>query len=165
MRRIRTIPNIITLVRFLLIPVIFYLITTNKEIPGVILFVGATLLDKLDGFLARKLKQSTYYGAFFDAFTDTMLVFTTAVALYLTNAISIKLLIILIIPKLVTALILLILYKATYKPTTSSRLSSVALYTIVVFVLLGIHINIIYSLVALLYLLSFVHWIKLIKTR
>lgn len=165
MKNLKTIPNMITLIRFLLIPFIFYFIIINKIKPAVIIFIGATLLDKLDGYLARKLKQETHSGATFDAFTDTVLIFSVLMAMYIKNQIFTNLFMILLAPKVITGLFLWSLYKATYTPTIFSRLSSVSLYIITVIILLDFHKAILLSLIVILYILSLIHWIKLIKTR
>ena len=56
-KKIFTIPNILTLLRLLSSPVIFYLIWINKRNTAFFLFILAVLSDKADGFIARKKKQ------------------------------------------------------------------------------------------------------------
>ena len=71
------VPNLLTLLRIALIPVfvIFYylpnkwgyLVTTG-------IFVFACLTDWLDGYLARKLRQESRFGAFLDPVADKLIV-------------------------------------------------------------------------------------------
>lgn len=61
------IPNIITTFRIFLIPiflVIFYLPYSWAFLGAAFVFWLAAVTDVLDGYLARKLEQSTPFGAF-----------------------------------------------------------------------------------------------------
>ncbi|MDF1758404.1 MAG: CDP-diacylglycerol--glycerol-3-phosphate 3-phosphatidyltransferase [Legionellaceae bacterium] len=71
------IPNLITLLRIGLIPVFivcFYLPFSYAHIVAAIIFTLASLTDWLDGFLARKLRQVSPFGAFLDPVADKLLV-------------------------------------------------------------------------------------------
>ena len=62
-------PNILTLSRILMIPVfviIYYLPAQWSYLVSAGLFALAAATDWLDGYLARKLNQSTPFGAFLD---------------------------------------------------------------------------------------------------
>ncbi|WP_413112427.1 CDP-diacylglycerol--glycerol-3-phosphate 3-phosphatidyltransferase [Thaumasiovibrio sp. DFM-14] len=77
-----TIPNILSFIRLLLIPVfvvIFYLPYQWAEFVAALVFVVAALTDWLDGFLARKLNQTTRFGAFIDPVADKVMVATALV--------------------------------------------------------------------------------------
>lgn len=70
-------PNILTLLRIGIIPIfiiIFYLPFVWAHYFAALLFAIACLTDWLDGFLARKLEQSSSFGAFFDPVADKLLV-------------------------------------------------------------------------------------------
>lgn len=71
------IPNTLTLFRILLIPVfvvIFYLPFKWSFAFSAIVFGVAAFTDLLDGYLARKLNQSTAFGAFLDPVADKLMV-------------------------------------------------------------------------------------------
>ncbi len=75
-----TIPNILTFIRILLIPVVvlaFYLDTTVWKWIAVLAFASACATDYLDGYLARVLKQTSKLGTFLDPLADKLLVATT----------------------------------------------------------------------------------------
>ncbi|MGJ8513622.1 CDP-diacylglycerol--glycerol-3-phosphate 3-phosphatidyltransferase [Carnimonas bestiolae] len=77
------IPNILTLVRIVFIPLLvvtFYLPTPMSYPLAAILFGAAAVTDWFDGFLARRWNQSTPFGAFLDPVADKLIV---AVALAL----------------------------------------------------------------------------------
>ncbi|MCO4838396.1 MAG: CDP-diacylglycerol--glycerol-3-phosphate 3-phosphatidyltransferase [Oceanospirillaceae bacterium] len=75
------IPNLVTLFRLALIPFIlvaYYWPSESRYIWAASLFALVAATDWLDGYLARKLNQSTPFGAFLDPVADKI---TVAVAL------------------------------------------------------------------------------------
>ena len=87
--KIINVPNLLTLFRVGLIPVlviIFYvpestLSLTEKNILGTFVFSVAAITDWLDGYLARKLKQTSKFGAFLDPVADKLIVITALLLL------------------------------------------------------------------------------------
>jgi CDP-diacylglycerol--glycerol-3-phosphate 3-phosphatidyltransferase len=72
-----TIPNIITMVRVLLIPVfvgVYFLDWKWAHQAGAVIFWFAAITDWCDGYLARKLNQTTAFGAFLDPVADKLIV-------------------------------------------------------------------------------------------
>lgn len=70
-------PNTLTLARIILIPVfiiIYYLPWNFCHGAAAIIFAVASFTDWLDGYLARKLKQISVFGAFLDPVADKLLV-------------------------------------------------------------------------------------------
>jgi cardiolipin synthase len=82
------IPNSVTAIRVLFIPVFIYLIlqpSNTSHIIAFALFVVASLTDLVDGYLARRLNQETEFGKFLDPLADKFLVlaaFITFIFLY-----------------------------------------------------------------------------------
>lgn len=71
------IPNLLTFFRILLIPVfviLFYLPYQWSYLAAAIIFILAAATDWFDGYLARKLNQSTAFGAFLDPVADKIMV-------------------------------------------------------------------------------------------
>jgi CDP-diacylglycerol--glycerol-3-phosphate 3-phosphatidyltransferase len=72
-----TLPNQITLFRIMLIPIfliVFYLPLSWSHFGAFAVFWLAAVSDALDGFLARKLNQSSAFGAFIDPVADKLMV-------------------------------------------------------------------------------------------
>ncbi|PLW82536.1 CDP-diacylglycerol--glycerol-3-phosphate 3-phosphatidyltransferase [Kineobactrum sediminis] len=77
------IPNTLTIMRILLIPVlvvVFYAPFQHNLLVAAGIFTVAAVTDWLDGYLARRLGQMTKFGAFLDPVADKLMV---AVALVL----------------------------------------------------------------------------------
>jgi CDP-diacylglycerol--glycerol-3-phosphate 3-phosphatidyltransferase len=77
------IPNTLTIMRILLIPVlvvVFYMPFKHHLLVAALIFTVAAVTDWLDGYLARRLGQMTKFGAFLDPVADKLMV---AVALVL----------------------------------------------------------------------------------
>ena len=77
------IPNALTLLRIVLIPVmvvVFYLPFRGHLLVAAGIFTVAAITDWVDGYLARRLGQTTQFGAFLDPVADKLIV---AVALVL----------------------------------------------------------------------------------
>ena len=71
------IPNALTIFRIILIPVFvitFYLPYSWSYFACAFIFGFAAVTDLLDGYLARKLDQSTPFGAFLDPVADKLMV-------------------------------------------------------------------------------------------
>jgi CDP-diacylglycerol--glycerol-3-phosphate 3-phosphatidyltransferase len=78
-----SIPNFLTALRILMIPVMvlfYYLPFDGHLLAAAVVLAVASLTDWLDGYLARRLKQTTPFGAFLDPVADKLIV---AVALVL----------------------------------------------------------------------------------
>ena len=72
-----TIPNALTILRILLIPVlvvVFYLPFKNHLLFAAGIFAFAAITDWVDGYLARRLGQMTAFGAFLDPVADKLMV-------------------------------------------------------------------------------------------
>jgi CDP-diacylglycerol--glycerol-3-phosphate 3-phosphatidyltransferase len=77
-------PNLLSLLRLLLIPFIAFFIVrgSEKTYPYLIfLFFFSVLLDFFDGFLARKLSQITRLGKIMDPLADKLLGLTVMISL------------------------------------------------------------------------------------
>jgi CDP-diacylglycerol--glycerol-3-phosphate 3-phosphatidyltransferase len=84
-------PNLLTLTRILLVPVlivIFYLPFAEAHLVSAIIFALACLTDWLDGYLARKMGQISPFGAFLDPVADKLLVSSTLLLLVGTKGID-----------------------------------------------------------------------------
>ncbi len=75
------IPNLITLGRILLVPVIVWAIGSGQLTIAFLLFLVAGLSDAVDGFLAKHFNMQTELGALLDPIADKALLVSIYVAL------------------------------------------------------------------------------------
>ena len=80
-----TLPNLITIARLLLVPLVVVAISTAQWRIAFVLFVLAGVSDAIDGFLARRLNMRSELGAYLDAITDKALLVSIYVALSVTG--------------------------------------------------------------------------------
>src|SRR5450830_1613361 len=78
------IPNLITLGRILLVPIVVWAIASGTMWIAFVLFVGAGVSDAVDGFLAKRFNMTTVLGAYLDPLADKALI----VSIYLTLGIN-----------------------------------------------------------------------------
>lgn len=84
MNTMTTLPNLLTLMRIVLIPIligIFYLPFSWAHSLAAVVFALASFTDWLDGYLARRLEQLSPFGAFLDPVADKLLVATSLLLL------------------------------------------------------------------------------------
>ncbi|MEN8174255.1 MAG: CDP-diacylglycerol--glycerol-3-phosphate 3-phosphatidyltransferase [Pseudomonadota bacterium] len=77
-------PNILTLLRIVLIPVfvlLFYLPVSWGRMACAVVFLVAAITDWVDGYLARRLGQTSPFGAFLDPVADKLMVAAALVLL------------------------------------------------------------------------------------
>nr|HPJ97471.1 CDP-alcohol phosphatidyltransferase family protein [Syntrophales bacterium] len=70
------IPNLLTLLRILLVPLIVIFLIDEAYLKALITFFISGITDALDGFLARLLHQKTVLGAYLDPIADKALLVT-----------------------------------------------------------------------------------------
>ena len=82
-------PNLLTWLRIVLIPLfvgIFYFEKSwvsipNQNLVATVIFTAAAITDWLDGWLARKLNQTSAFGAFLDPVADKLMVAAALITL------------------------------------------------------------------------------------
>jgi cardiolipin synthase len=166
-----SIPNLITLARILLVPVVVWAIASDAMQIAFLLFLAAGLSDAVDGFLAKRFGMATELGAYLDPLADKAMIVSIYVALGIADAIP-RWLVILVVSRdimIVSAIILswLLDKRVTLKPLTVSKLNTVAQIVLALFVLAsrGYYfdgeplLTVLMGLVAILTLLSIVFYL------
>ena len=76
-----TIPNALSILRLLLVPVFLILLLREQNVAALWVLIFASASDWFDGFLARKLNQVTKLGARLDPAADRLYIFATLIGL------------------------------------------------------------------------------------
>ncbi len=101
MRRIPlTLPNVITLFRFALVPVSTILIYFDLLIPALIVYITACGTDLLDGYIARKHHLITQAGMLLDPLADKLMSVFAVIAFASTGVLPWVVLIVLLVKEL-----------------------------------------------------------------
>ncbi|AKI01107.1 phosphatidylglycerophosphate synthase [Hoeflea sp. IMCC20628] len=76
-----TLPNYITIARFLMVPLIVLVMIDGHMLAAFLLFVLAGVSDGIDGFIARRFDQKSEFGAWLDPIADKFLLVSVFVVL------------------------------------------------------------------------------------
>lgn len=105
-----TIPNLVTMLRFLLVPVFIWWMVEDEHWNALITLVVLFSTDWIDGFLARKLNQVSTVGQWLDPLADRLSLWVVVLAVVVSGLAPLWLIIALIVPDLMLAGIMAIIY-------------------------------------------------------
>jgi cardiolipin synthase len=94
-----SIPNLITLARILMVPVVVWAITAGTEAAmqfAFLLFLAAGISDAVDGFLAKRFGMASELGAYLDPLADKVLIVSIYVSLGFVGALPLWLVILVV---------------------------------------------------------------------
>ena len=153
-----SIPNLITLGRILLVPVVVWAIIYGELWLAFVLFLAAGVSDAVDGYLAKRFNMASELGAYLDPLADKTLI----VSIYVTLGIAGKIplwLVILVVSRdimIIGAIMLswLLGSPLKVKPLLVSKLNTVAqiVFACVVLASVGFNLradNLIFALIPL----------------
>jgi CDP-diacylglycerol--glycerol-3-phosphate 3-phosphatidyltransferase len=98
-QQILSLPNGITILRILVIPLILILLFymgRGYQLVTAVLFLGAAVTDTIDGYLARRRGMVTTLGKFLDPLADKLLIVTALIALIPAREISVWMVIVIV---------------------------------------------------------------------
>jgi cardiolipin synthase (CMP-forming) len=91
-----SIPNLITLGRIILVPIVVWAITSGQMLAAFALFLAAGISDAVDGLLAKRFHMASELGAYLDPLADKALIVSIYVALGISGALPISLVILVV---------------------------------------------------------------------
>jgi cardiolipin synthase (CMP-forming) len=83
----RSLPNLITLTRLGLVPIVIAMISAGRWAAACVIFIAAGLSDAIDGWLAKTFSLQTELGAYLDPLADKALLVSIYVALAVFGAV------------------------------------------------------------------------------
>lgn len=98
---LKYVPNTLTIIRFLLIPVIIFLALQENYIGTALIFTVSGITDILDGYIARKYKLITNFGKLIDPLADKLTQISILASLTIQSIIPIWILIIVILKEII----------------------------------------------------------------
>ena len=143
--RYMTLPNLLTALRILLVPVFMFLLlleSSYMKLLGVVVFIIASLTDIYDGYHARKYGLTSRPGAFLDPLADKILI-TAAFLIYVWEGYLALWMVLLVVLRDVVVTVLRVYAEWKDKPVVTSReakyktlTQNVFAYVIMLFILL-----------------------------
>ena len=104
------IPNILTIIRFILIPFIYMSVLTKHYLTALIIFTISALTDVLDGYIARKFNYITDIGKLIDPLADKLTQISLLLSLTLLKILPLWIFTVVFIKELVLVISASVLY-------------------------------------------------------
>ena len=98
---LKFIPNILTIIRFLMIPIIIFSVINGDYLVAFILFTISGITDIVDGFIARKFNLISNFGKLMDPLADKLTQVSMLAILVLQNIIPIWILVIVVLKEFI----------------------------------------------------------------
>jgi cardiolipin synthase len=107
--RIWTVPNAISFIRLVMVPVFLWLLVTGNDTTALIVLIIATTSDFVDGMIARNFNQVTRLGMYLDPLSDRLFIAASVIGLAIRGLIPAPLLAVVLARDLV--LLSVVLYR------------------------------------------------------
>ena len=136
----KLIPNYLTILRLIIVPIIFALILLEHYLSAFVFFVIANLTDVLDGRIARKYNLITDWGKLMDPLADKITQISTIYALIIKGIIPFWILVILTTKELIMISVAFVLYKkeiVTVHSKWYGKIATILFFIAIVFSLLS----------------------------
>ena len=133
------IPNLISLIRLLSVPLTVWLILNSHLLGAFWIFAMAGISDALDGFIAKRFDLQTQLGAFLDPIADKALLVSVFVTLGQTGYLETWIVLLVVFRDGViivgACLFYLIYQKLTMEPLLISKVNTTAQFILVMYIL------------------------------
>ncbi len=135
------IANLLTTIRFFLVPIVGWLLYNNQNIWAIVVLVLSGLTDIFDGFFARKFNTVTSWGKLADPLADKLMQIMVLVMLFIKDKISIVIVIILILKEIFMVIGSYFLYKEDNVVVSANwygKIATVLIYFAVIFIIFNV---------------------------
>ncbi len=130
-RRIWTLPNVLSLLRLLGVPLFLYwTLVTEQDGRAILLLMAAGVTDYLDGYVARRFSSFTRLGQLLDPLADRLYIFATLLALVARDGLPLWWALALIGRDLLLACCLPLLRRHNYGPLAVNFLGKAATFNL-----------------------------------
>ena len=166
------IPNIITIIRIILVPIFVFAFFFISKWVALCVFILAGISDLLDGYIARKYNLVTDLGALLDPFADKLMLISVLVSFTIVKDIPIFMLVIMVIKELFMIYAATKLYfkkeKIVIPANKFGKTSTVLFYFasfVIIFNISPVLNNILMALVIISTILAFFSYYKIVKDK
>ena len=84
-QKLKNVPNILSVIRILLVPVFVILLLTGHNVAATVVFLAAGITDVLDGYIARKYNCISTLGKVLDPLADKLIQASAFICLWVMN--------------------------------------------------------------------------------
>ena len=155
----KNLPNYLTIIRIIFIPIIFALILTENYLIAFIIFTISGITDIADGFIARKFNLITDWGKLMDPLADKLTQISTLSGLVIKDIIPFWILIIITVKEISMICGAFFLYKkeiVTVHSKWYGKAATVILYLAIVVSLLSSKMSILSNVTIYIYYLALI---------
>lgn len=128
--RVLTVPNALSALRILLVPVFLVLVLVGEDLAAFIVIVISSLSDFLDGIIARRFGQITKLGQLLDPAADRLFIFAAVIALAVREVVPWWVVVVIVGRDVFLAVLGLVLAQRGYGPLPVHHLGKVATFAL-----------------------------------
>jgi cardiolipin synthase len=128
--RVLTVPNALSAMRILLVPVFLVLVLMEYDLAAFIVIVVSSVSDFLDGIIARRFGQITKLGQLLDPAADRLFIFAAVIALAVRGVVPWWVVVVIVGRDVFLAVLGLVLAQRGYGPLPVHHLGKVATFAL-----------------------------------
>lgn len=128
--RILTVPNVLSFIRLLMVPVFFVLVVVGLDLWALGLLIVSTITDFVDGQIARRFNQVTRLGQLLDPAADRLLILAALLAMAIRGVLPWWLVIVIIGRDLMLVVLGILLRANRYGPLPVHHLGKFATFVL-----------------------------------
>ena len=125
-----TVPNALSTLRILLVPVFLVLVLIGEDLAAFIVIAVSSLSDFLDGIIARRFGQITKLGQLLDPAADRLFIFAAVIALAVREVVPWWVVVLIVGRDVFLAVLGLVLARHGYGPLPVHHLGKVATFAL-----------------------------------
>ena len=140
---IKHIPNILTSIRFLLVPFVVISSLSGNNILAIILILTASFTDILDGTIARKYNVISTFGKLMDPLADKFMQVSILIVLFILKLVPLWIVLIFVLKELILIIGSIFLYKKDMVVSSNwyGKLATVVIYLAIIFSMIINHFD------------------------
>jgi len=128
--RVWTVPNVLSMLRLLLVPVFLVLIVQGQYVAALVVLVIASFTDLLDGYIARHFNQVTRLGQLLDPAADRLYIFAALIGLAAQDLVQWWIVIVIILRDVMLIVLAIVLANHGYGPLPVHHLGKAATFAL-----------------------------------
>lgn len=128
--RVLTVPNALSALRILLVPVFLVLVLLEFDLAALIVIIVSSLSDFLDGIIARRFSQITKLGQVLDPAADRLFIFAAVIALAVREVVPWWVVAVIVGRDVFLAVLGLVLARRGYGPLPVHHLGKLATFAL-----------------------------------